>query len=127
MPRWGKTRYPHAFSPGRGPEPFRAGGSWRGPSASELQTAIEAALMPHPEGRPAARVARDLVTLRVWEVLEAGMRIRIECENCQHETVWTQGYMTRRLRKAKGQTMFRLATRLRCAGCRSNYVRVWRG
>ena len=83
--------------------------------------------MPHPEGRPAARVARDLVTLRVWEVLEAGMRIRIECENCQHETVWTQGYMTRRLRKAKGQTMFRLATRLRCAGCRSNYVRVWRG
>ena len=127
MPRWGKTRYPHAFSRGRGPEPFRAGGSWRGPRASELASAIEAVRVPHVEGRPSARVARDLIALRVWEVMEAGMRIRIACESCQHESLWTQAYMIRKLSKVKGLTMLRLATRLRCAGCRSNYVRVWRG
>lgn len=127
MPRWGKTRYPHAFSRGRGPEPFGAGGSWRGPRAPELAAAIEAARVPHVEGKPSARVARDILGLRVWEVLEAGMRIRIACDNCQHETLWTHGYMVRKLSKARGQTMLRLATRLRCAGCRSNSVRVWRG
>lgn len=127
MPRWGKTRYPHAFSRGRGPEPFAPGGSWRGPRAHALAAAIEAVGVPEVEGRPPARVARDILGLRVWQVLEAGMRIRIACENCQHETLWTHGYMVRKLSKARGQTMVRLATRLRCAGCRSNHVRVWRG
>jgi hypothetical protein len=85
------------------------------------------AAMPHLDNRPAARVSKDLITLRVWEVIEAGMRIRISCDNCNHESVWTEGFMAGRLARLKGLTMFRLAIRLRCAGCRSNYVRVWRG
>jgi hypothetical protein len=83
--------------------------------------------MPEVEHRPACRVTSDLAPLRVAEVIDQGMRLRISCDNCQHETVWTQGYMEKKLRKLRGRTLLGLAQKLRCGGCRSNYVRVWRG
>jgi hypothetical protein len=83
--------------------------------------------MPEVENRPACRVTGDLERLRVSEVIDKGIRLRISCDNCQHETIWTQGYMEKKLRKLRAQTLFRMALQLRCGGCRSNYVRVWRG
>ncbi len=82
--------------------------------------------MPHVEGRPAIRVERDLIQLRVWEVMEQRIWLKISCDNCFHETIWTEGYMEKKLKRWRGQTMFRMAQSLRCGGCRSNYVRVGR-
>jgi len=83
--------------------------------------------MPHVENRPACRVSSDLVALRVWEVIDSRINVRISCDNCLHEALWTSGYMEKKLKRARGATMFRLGLRLRCGGCRSNYVHVWRG
>ncbi len=83
--------------------------------------------MPHPENRLPAKVTPDLISMRVWEAIEAGVRIKISCDNCHHETIWTRGFMEKKLQKQRGFTIIRLATRLRCGGCRSNYIRVWRG
>jgi hypothetical protein len=83
--------------------------------------------MPHVESRPACRVSKDLVTLRVWEVIDNDVRLRISCDNCQHEAVWTTGYMQKRLKRVRGATMFRLGMQLRCGGCRSNYLHIMRG
>lgn len=83
--------------------------------------------MPHVESRPACRVAGDLLQLRVGEIIDRGVRLKISCDNCLHETTWTEGYMTKKLRKWRSQTLSCLAQQLRCGGCRSNYIRVWRG
>lgn len=83
--------------------------------------------MPHDDRRPACQVSADLASLRVAEVIDRGVRLRISCDNCQHETVWTQGYMDKKLRTLRTRTLSHVASKLRCGGCRSNYVRVWRG
>jgi hypothetical protein len=83
--------------------------------------------MPHNDHAPACKIANELIRMRVWEVVESGARLKISCDNCHHETTWTQVYMEKRLRKWKGKTFGTVAVKLRCGGCRSNYVRVWRG
>lgn len=65
--------------------------------------------------------------IRLWEAIENDLRIRISCDNCHHEMVWTRGYMERKLKKQLGFTIIRLASRLRRGGCRSHYIRVWKG
>jgi len=83
--------------------------------------------MPHPENRPAFRIEGDLGAMRVWQVIEENRSVKIACDNCSHETLWTPLFMKGRLARKSGFTMVRLASRLRCAGCRSNYLRIWRG
>lgn len=128
MVRFGKTRYGHVFSKGKAATGWVGHGSWRGrglrlpPGQAEL-----APPMPHPDSRPAVQVERALIPLRVWEVIDNGMRLKISCDNCQHETLWTQGYMEKKLKRWRAQTVFRMAQSLRCGGCRSNYIRVRKG
>jgi len=83
--------------------------------------------MPEPNHRPAFRVETELAAVRVWEVMEMKMRLKISCDACGHETLWTPLFIEKRLARMKGLTLTRLASRLRCAGCRSNYVCLWRG
>ncbi len=82
--------------------------------------------MPHVDGRPAAKVSSDLVQLRVWEVIDRNIPVRMSCDNCHHETTWLRTDMEKRLSKWRGQSMLRLSMSLRCRKCRSNYVHVWR-
>lgn len=125
MVRFGKTRYGHPFSKGKTATAWVGGGSRRGLSAVADGSPVKP--MPDPEGRAPARVALDLVGLRVWEAIDNDLRIKISCDNCQHETVWTSGYMKKKLHRWRGQTLSRLAQNMRCGGCRSNYIKVWRG
>lgn len=83
--------------------------------------------MPHPDHRMPFRVASDIGTIRVWEAIEIGMSITISCDSCGHEALWTAQYMRRKLAKWKGKTFVSVAAKLRCAGCRSEYLRMWRG
>jgi len=118
-----RSRYGHLFSKGKCAVAFHGHTTMRGkPPASRSVTA-----MPHPENRPPYQVSPDLPRLLVAEIIEQGMRIKISCDNCHHETVWTRAYMERRLRKQLGLTVVRLAARLRCGGCRSEYVHISRG
>lgn len=123
MAHAGKSRYGHAFSKGKNGVAPRNKTTLRLSSSQRLDLTA----MPHPEHRPAARVSPDLVQVRVREAIESNLRIRISCDNCQHETVWTRGYMERKLKQLHGLTLVRLAARLRCGGCRSGYIRVWKG
>jgi hypothetical protein len=119
----GKSRYGHAFSKGKNGVAPRSRTTLRvSPSQRLALTAV-----PHPEHRPAARVSPDLAPVRVREAIEGDLRIRISCDNCQHETVWTRGYMERKLKRLRDVTLLRLASQLRCGGCRSDYIRVWKG
>ncbi len=121
MARAWKSRYGHVFSSGTRVA-FRGEGSWRGPKPpSEDLTAIS-----HPENRTPAKVSPDLIAMHVWEAIETGVRIRLSCDNCHHETVWTRGDLEKTLKQQRGFTIIRLAARLRCGGCRSGYIRVWR-
>lgn len=65
--------------------------------------------------------------MRVWEAIDANVSITIACDACHHEAVWTALYMRRKLAKWKGATFIRVAAKLRCGGCRSEYVRVYTG
>ena len=118
-----KSRYGHAFSKGKNAIALRSRTTLRLSSSQRLDLTA----LPHPEHRPAARVSPDLVQVRVGEAIEGDLRIRISCDNCQHETVWTRGYMEKKLKGRHDLTMLRLAARLRCGGCRSEYIRVWKG
>ncbi len=83
--------------------------------------------MPEPNHRPAFRVEADLAAVRVWEVMEMKLRLKISCDACGHESLWTPLFIEKRLARMRGLTLTRLASRLRCGGCRSNYVRVCKG
>ena len=83
--------------------------------------------MPHPDHRPPYQIHGDLNAMRVWEVIETRRRVKISCDSCHHEATWTPQFMEKRLKRQTAWTMVRLAGRLRCAGCRSNYLRMWTG
>ncbi len=122
MARSQRSRYGHPFSSGKSAVAFRGQTAMRGkpPSAQRVTP------MPHPEYRVPYQVSPDLAPLRVGEVIDGDMRIKISCDNCNRETLWTRGFMEKRLRRQRAFTVDRLAARLRCGGCRSNYIRVWR-
>ena len=123
MPNRGKSRFGHPFSGRKNSMGFVGEGSRRGTHTFVADLIV----MPHMENAPACKIANDLIQMRVWEVVESGVRLKISCDNCHHETTWTRVYMEKRLRKWRGKTMATMAIRLRCGGCRSNYVRVWKG
>jgi hypothetical protein len=83
--------------------------------------------VPEPNHRPPFRIEAELAPMRVWEAMEMKMRLKISCDACGHETLWTPLFIEKRLARMKGLTLTRVASRLRCAGCRSNYVRLWKG
>ena len=122
MSRSQRSRYGHPFSAGKSALAFRGQTAMRGkpPSAQKL------AAVPHPENRVPYLVSPDLASMRVCELIEGNVRIKISCDNCSHETLWTQGFMEKRLRRQRNFPIDRLAARLRCGGCRSNYIRVWK-
>jgi hypothetical protein len=116
-----RSRYAHAFSTvAVAPH---SEGSWRGEKAAARRRMN----MPHPEHRQPARVAPDLADLRVAEVIEKGLKLRIGCDNCHREAVWTPVFMRRRLGGLRGLTVAGLSLRLRCGSCRSEYIRLWEG
>ncbi len=123
MPRTWRSRYGQPFSEARNAIALRSKTTLRPSPAQRLDLTA----MPHPENRPAARLSPDLAGMRVRDAIATDLRLRISCDNCQHETVWTRGYMERKLQALHGLTLVRLAARLRCGGCRSEYIRVWKG
>ena len=122
MPRTWKSRYGQPFSDAKNAIALRSKTTLRASPSHRLGLT-----MPHPENRPAARVSPDLAGMHVRDAITTGLRLRISCDNCQHETVWTRGYMERKLKALHGLTLVLLAARLRCGGCRSEYIRVWKG
>ena len=123
MARSSKTRYGHPFGTGKNGIAPHGSTNMRGVKPAPPDPVS----MPHPENRPPARVSPDLAAMTVDEAIKSGLRIRISCDNCHHETVWTQGFMATALKRQRNLTIVRLAARLRCGGCRSEYIRVWRG
>ena len=123
MARSWKTRYGHPFGVGHNSVTPHSATAMRGvkPTPPGRKT------IPHPENRLPARVSPDLAAMRVWEAIENDVRIKISCDSCNHETVWTRGFMDKTLKWQRALTVVRRADRLRCGGCRSSYIRVWRG
>jgi hypothetical protein len=119
----GKSRFGQPFSPHKNSLGFVGEGSWRG---SARHTYVADLIVPLDERAPACKITDELVQMRVWEVIESGCRLKISCDNCNHETLWTRVYMEKRLSRWKAKTMAAMGIKLRCGGCRSSYVRVWK-
>jgi len=83
--------------------------------------------MPEDERKAPFKIAGDVPPVRVWEAVEQKMSFRLECAACGHQALWTPLYMEKKLRKWKGATLVRVAYKLRCGGCRSQYVRICKG
>jgi hypothetical protein len=122
VPRFGKTRYGHVFSKGKAGVAWVGGGFRRKP----IEDPYRGLAMPEVTNRPPWRVTDEVASLRVWEAIEQKVVILISCENCHHKSEWTPLFMEEKLRKFKGQRFTRVASQLRCSGCRSNYVLVWK-
>jgi len=80
--------------------------------------------VPEPSHRPPWRIEDRLGGWPIWSLIEQRATILIQCDACQHLARWTPEDLGRKLRRSRGHTIARIAPRLRCARCRSNWVRV---
>jgi hypothetical protein len=72
------------------------------------------------------RITADLEQARIWELIEARVTLAIECVSCCRRTTWPPQLIKSRLKGATGKRLTSVAGQLRCAGCRSPFVRVSR-
>lgn len=82
--------------------------------------------MPMSERDLTFRITADLQSARIWELIEAKVTLAIECVSCNRRTTWPPELIRRRLAKATGKRLTAVAGQLRCAACRSRFVRVSR-
>ncbi|QUD90581.1 hypothetical protein [Phenylobacterium montanum] len=80
--------------------------------------------MPEPTRRPPWQIDDKLGGWPIWSLVEQRATIQIECDSCPHFAQWTPADLDRKFRKARGDTFARIAPKLRCTRCRSNWVRV---
>lgn len=78
------------------------------------------------EGRHAFRITADIEQARIWELIEAGVTLALECVGCHRRTTWPPELVRRRLQRDSGKRLIAVASRFRCAACRSPFVLVSR-
>lgn len=82
--------------------------------------------MPMTEDGPTFRIADSLEQVRLWEIVEAGVTLMVECVSCHRRTSWPPDLIRRRLKSNLANRLVQVAGRFRCAACRSRYVRICR-
>lgn len=82
--------------------------------------------MPMSEHDPTWKIADNLGQVRVWELIEARVTLALECAACHRRTTWPPDLLKGWLKAALGKRLVTVAGKLRCAGCRSRFVRISR-
>lgn len=82
--------------------------------------------MPMSEHDPPWKIADNLGQVRVWELIEARVTLALECVSCHRRTTWPPDLLKGRLKAAMGKRLVTVAGKIRCAGCRSRFVRISR-
>ena len=77
------------------------------------------------EGDPTWRIADGLEHVRIWELVEARVTLAIECVSCHRRATWPPDLIAR-LKVNKANRLVGIAGKIRCAACRSRYVRISR-
>lgn len=80
--------------------------------------------MPEPSGRPPWRIEPALERLSIRLLVESRETVLIRCDACPHVARWLPDDLKQRFRANLGATFARIAPRLRCQRCRSEWVRV---
>lgn len=79
--------------------------------------------MPEPN-RPPWQVHKDIAPLYGWQFIESGLTLVVECDGCGRLTEWPHRLVKRNFARLRRLRMPDIASRLRCAKCRSNWVKV---
>jgi hypothetical protein len=79
--------------------------------------------MPEPNRAP-WQVHKDIAPLYGWQMVESGLTLVIECDGCARVSEWPPRLVKRNLAKLHRVRMPEIASRLRCAKCRSNWVKI---
>mgnify|MGYP001219765329 CR=1 FL=1 len=79
--------------------------------------------MPEPNRAP-WRLHKDLAALYGWQVVESGLTLVIECDGCARASEWPPRLAKRNFAKRLRLRVPEIASRLRCAKCRSNWVKI---
>ena len=82
--------------------------------------------MPMSEHDPPWKIADNLGQVRVWELIEARVTLALECVSCHRRATWPPDLLKGRLKAAMGKRLVTVAGKIRCAGCRSRFVRISR-
>ena len=82
--------------------------------------------MPEPN-RPPWRIADALGGSPIGDLIDSKVTVILECESCRHRAAWSAGDLARRFGKVREATLNRIAPKLRCRACRSEWVRLFRG
>ena len=82
--------------------------------------------MPMNEHEPTFRIADNLAQVRLWEIAEAGVTLRVECVSCHRRSAWPPERLRRTLARNLANRLVQVAGRFRCAACRSAFVRIGR-
>ena len=82
--------------------------------------------MPMSEHDPPWKIADNLGQVRVWELIEARVTLALECVSCHRRTTWPPDLLKGRLKTVMGKRLVTVAGKIRCAGCRSRFVRISR-
>ena len=79
--------------------------------------------MPEPS-RPPWQIVEGLGGWPFWSLIEQRVTVVIECDSCPHFAKWTPADMQRKCARNMSRTFARIAPRLRCSRCKSNWLRV---
>lgn len=124
MPKHGKSRFGNPLGDRKNGRGFVGEGSWRSAASRDTHNYVaDLIAMPHPEHRTPFQIADDLERVRVWQIIESGVSLKVSCDACGHESTWTRGYMARTLARRKGEPLINIAYKMRC-GCGSEYLRI---
>ena len=81
--------------------------------------------MPEPN-RPPWQVSDDIARMYGWQILERRIGLVLQCDGCGRVTEWPSRFLQKYFAQLRRVRMTEIASRLRCAKCRSNWVRVCR-
>ncbi|MFM9863970.1 MAG: hypothetical protein ACKVRO_10215 [Micropepsaceae bacterium] len=79
--------------------------------------------MPEPNRMP-WQVHKDIAPLYGWQFVESGLTLVVECDGCGRVSEWPHRLVKRNFAKLGRKRMPDIASRMRCAKCRSNWVKV---
>lgn len=82
--------------------------------------------MPMNEREPTFRIEAELGRARLWELVEAGVTLLVECVACRRVASWPPDLLRARLKKSLANRLWQVAGRFRCAACRGRHVRIAR-
>jgi hypothetical protein len=70
-----------------------------------------------PEPLTPFTIGDGLEQVRLWELVDRRIRLRVTCQAWRHSAVWGPDFMDRRLGRQKAARLVTIAWRLRCSRC----------